>query len=76
MFGGREGHGVKTATQMEAQSFVEEMKLQLIMNIRDNWFGGDGGTQQLVNVLTKNTESGMSEAHLKVILIEVREQLW
>lgn len=47
---------------MEAQSFMEEMKLQLVVNIRDNWFGGDGGRQQLENGLTKNTGLGMGQA--------------
>lgn len=52
----------RTGRQMEAQSFMEEMKLQLVVNIRDNWFGGDAGRQQLENALTKNTGLGMGQA--------------
>ena len=74
MFGGREGHGAKIARQLEAQSFMEEMKLPLIMNIRDNWFDGHGGRQHLENVLTKDTGTGVGEAHLRVFLIGVGEQ--
>lgn len=40
MFGGKGGCGVRMGRQMEAQSFMEDMKLQLMVN-RDNWFGGE-----------------------------------
>lgn len=40
MFGGRGGCGARMGRQMEAQSFREEMKLQLMVNI-DKWFGGE-----------------------------------
>lgn len=53
MFRDRGGDEVRMGRQMEAQSF-RELKLQLIVNIRDNWFGGDKGRQQLENALTKN----------------------
>lgn len=56
--------------QVRAQSFMEETKLQLIMNIKDNWLGGDKGRQLLEDALTMNkcrirNGSGMFENWLR-----------
>lgn len=41
-----EGEGVRRmGWQMAAQNFRQEIKLQLIMNLRDNGFGRDKGRQ-------------------------------
>lgn len=56
MFGGKGGCGVRTGRQMEAQSFTEDMKLQLMCPDREQrqlvWWRG--GSQWLVNALPKS----------------------
>ena len=51
---------------MKEQSFTENLKCQLIMNIRDSGFGGAGGWQSLENTMMENTELGLSQACLRI----------
>lgn len=51
---------------MKEQSFTENLKCQLIMNIRDSGFGGAGGWQSLENTMMENTGLGLSQACLRI----------
>ena len=52
--------------QMKEQSFTENLKCRLIMNIRDSGFGGAGGWQSLENTMMENTGLGLSQACLRI----------